>query len=283
MNITTTIEETRYLIQQAKQEGKRVAFVPTMGNLHEGHLSLVRKAKELADFVIVSIYVNPMQFGPNEDFDSYPRTFENDCQQLIKEQADAIFAPTTTVIYPEGKENHTTVQVDSLDGMHCGASRPQFFTGIATVVIKLLNIVTPDIAILGEKDFQQLCIIKKMVRDLMLPIEIVGVPTARAENGLALSSRNNYLSAEKKTQASQLNTLMLEVADKIRDGQKDYVTLSEYSLNKMVELGFKPDYFNIVNSSTLKLPEPDDKALVILAACTLDETRLIDNIQIQLV
>lgn len=283
MNITKTVDNTRLLIQGVKQQGKRIALVPTMGNLHEGHLSLVRKARQLADFVIVSIYVNPMQFGPNEDFDNYPRTFEDDCQKLIKEHTDAVFAPTPEIMYPEGKEHHTCVRVDSLDSMHCGASRTQFFTGIATVVTKLFNIITPDIAVFGEKDFQQLCVIKKMVRDLMLPVEVIGVPIARAENGLALSSRNNYLDETQKIHAASLNKLLVDIANKVQSGRRDYAKLSEYGLKEMASLGFKPDYLNIVSQHTLKAPVESESALVILAACTLNNTRLIDNVQIQLV
>jgi len=282
MNIITTVHDTRALVKNIKAQGKRIALVPTMGCLHEGHLSLVRMAKEVADFVMVSIYINPMQFGPNEDLEFYPRTFEKDRQQLALEQTDAIFAPTPEVMYPEGKENHTTVKVDALDGMHCGASRPQFFTGIATVVTKLFNIVNPDIAIFGEKDFQQLCIIKKMVRDLMLPVQIISAPIARASNGLALSSRNTYLSEEQKSQAAHLNKIINEVGKKITEGASDYLALSQYGLQQLATHGFIADYFNIVSQHTLKTPSIDETDLVILAAATLGKTRLIDNLKITL-
>ena len=200
MKTVYSIEEIRDFVQTVKAAGKTVAFVPTMGNLHEGHLTLVTKAKELADIVVVSIYVNQLQFGPNEDYHSYPRTMEQDETLLREHGVDMVFAPTSHIIYPEGLEQHTVVKVDALDGMHCGKSRPAFFTGISTVVTKLFNIVQPHIAVFGEKDFQQLAIIRKMVSDLCIPVEIVGAPIARSETGLALSSRNGYLSPDELEQ-----------------------------------------------------------------------------------
>ena len=282
MNIIKTVTGARALVDEVRAENNRIAFVPTMGHLHEGHLSLVRKARELADFVIVSIYLNSMQFGPNEDLDGYPRTFEDDIAKLTEEKVTAVFAPTESTMYPAGNEGHTRVSVDALDGMHCGISRPQFFTGIATVVAKLLNIIRPDIAVFGEKDFQQLCIIKKMVQDMMFAIEIVGVPTVRMKNGLALSSRNTYLSEQEQIQASQLYKLITGTMEQILSGQHNYSLLSREGLEAMASVGLKPDYFNIVSQGTLKAPAPDEKSLVILAACWLNNTRLIDNIKIQL-
>ncbi len=282
MNITTTIEETRQLVQSVKTQYKRIALVPTMGNLHEGHLTLVRKARELGDYVIVSIYVNPMQFGFNEDFSSYPRTFESDCYKLQAENVDAVFAPTSKVMYPEGKDEHTAIQVNALDGMHCGKSRPVFFTGIATVVCKLFNIASPDIAVFGEKDFQQLCVIKKMVRDLSLPVKVVGIPIVRAESGLALSSRNRYLSDKEMQIAPLLRQVIHQIADEIKRGNYDFDELSEKAKQQLTSFGFKPDYFNIVSQNTLKSSVDNDNSLIILTACMLGKTRLIDNEKIQL-
>ncbi|MCY4177949.1 MAG: pantoate--beta-alanine ligase [Endozoicomonadaceae bacterium] len=282
MKIINTLETARHIAKQVKACGNRIAFVPTMGNLHEGHLSLVRKARELADFVIVSIYVNSMQFGHNEDFDTYPKTFAADKHHLEQENVDAVFAPTEKIMYPEGQTDHTRIQLDCLDGMHCGLSRPQFFSGVATVVTKLFNIVTPDVAVFGEKDFQQLCVIKKIVHDLMMPVEIVSGPTCRDENGLALSSRNNYLTHTEKKKAAGLYALIQKVASKISAGERDYTRLSQFGIEQMQESGFVPDYFNIVSTKTLKPPSDDESSLVILAACTLNNIRLIDNMQIQI-
>ncbi len=253
-----------------------------MGNLHNGHLTLVQRARELADIVIVSIYVNQMQFGPNEDFDSYPRTLAEDQALLEAQQVDMVFAPTPAIIYPEGLEHHTAVKVDILDGIHCGKTRPAFFTGIATVVTKLFNIVQPDYAVFGEKDFQQLSIIRKMVRDLCIPVEIIGAPIARDANGLALSSRNGYLSAEEREQACLLNRLLHAAKDKILAGDISYQSIQQDAIDELANAGFTPDYFNIIRRSDLQPASPDDKQLVILAAAALGKARLIDNIQIDL-
>ena len=282
MNTVYSIEAIRDYVQSAKAAGKTVAFVPTMGNLHDGHLSLVTTAKKLADVVIVSIYVNQLQFGPNEDYHSYPRTMEQDESLLRQHGVDMVFAPTSHIIYPEGLEQHTVVKVDALDGMHCGKSRPAFFTGISTVVTKLFNIVQPDIAVFGEKDFQQLTIIRKMVQDLCIPVEIVGAPIARAESGLALSSRNGYLSPEEREQASMLNKELIRAKEAILAGNTNYDIIQRDATAHLAEAGFLPDYFNIIKRSNLRPAGPDDKELVILAAATLGRARLIDNIQIDL-
>ncbi len=282
MKTVCTVEEIRDYVHTVKAAGKTVAFVPTMGNLHEGHLTLVTKAQSLADVVIVSIYVNQMQFGPNEDFDSYPRTMAQD-EALLKElKVDRVFAPSTSIIYPEGPDNHTAIKVDALDGMHCGKSRPVFFTGIATVVTKLLNIVQPDMAVFGEKDFQQISIIRKMVKDLYIPVEIVGAPIARSETGLALSSRNNYLSADELEHATLLYKQLLKAKEAILIGNTGYDIIQHDALADLAEYGFRPDYFNIIRRSDLQPAAPDDKELIILAAVALGKTRLIDNLQIDL-
>ncbi len=282
MKTVASIAEVQDQISTARSQGLKIGFVPTMGNLHEGHLSLVRKAREVCDYVVVSIYVNQLQFGPNEDYDSYPRTFEEDQELLIKEGVQLLFTPTSHEIYPEGAEHHTVVKVDALDGMHCGSSRPGFFTGISTVVCKLFNIVRPDVAVFGEKDFQQLAIIQKMVTDLCMPVEIIGAPIARAENGLALSSRNGYLSDEEKQIAATLNQTLVEAKEQILAGDRNYDAIHRDAFVKLARAGFKPDYFNIVDRHTLQPAGLNDTKLVILAAAMLGRARLIDNLQLDI-
>ncbi len=282
MNTVYSIKEIRDYVQRVKAEGKTVALVPTMGNLHDGHLSLVTRAQEQADVVIVSIYVNQLQFGPNEDYHSYPRTMAQDEGLLAEHNVDMVFAPTSHIIYPEGLDHHTVVKVDALDGIHCGKSRPSFFTGIATVVTKLFNIVQPDVAVFGEKDFQQLSIIRKMVTDLCLPVTIAGAPIARAESGLALSSRNGYLSQEEREQATRLYKELEQAKTTIEAGNANFDIVQRDAIVHLADAGFQPDYFNIIRRSDLQPAGPEDKELVILAAAGLGKARLIDNIQIDL-
>ena len=283
MKTLHSIAEIQAAVAICKAEGKRIGFVPTMGNLHGGHLTLVQKAKELCDVVVVSIYVNPLQFGPNEDYDSYPRTMEQDQELLIEHGVDLLYTAQTTEIYPEGSENHTHVSVEVLDGMHCGKSRPGFFTGITTVVTKLFNIVRPDLAVFGEKDFQQLTIIRKMVRDMCLPVEIVGAPIAREETGLAKSSRNGYLTVEEREEiAPTLYRCLCEAREAILAGERDYDLVRRNAFAVLAQAGFKPDYFNISSTKTLLPAGPEEKSLVILAAGYLGKARLIDNITVDL-
>ena len=201
MKIESTIQGLRAALRQARQAGKSVAFVPTMGNLHQGHMDLVQAARRRADFVVASIFVNPTQFGVNEDFDRYPRTLEADANQLVNAGCDLLFAPSASEMYPDGRSQATTVAVAGITDILCGASRPGHFTGVATVVSKLLNIVQPDMALFGEKDYQQLAVIRRLVQELCFPVSIIGVPTTRAEDGLALSSRNGFLTPEQRQQA----------------------------------------------------------------------------------
>ena len=279
MQTVHSITEVQDVIRQRRAEGLRIGFVPTMGNLHGGHLTLVEKAKQHCDFVVVSIYVNPLQFGPNEDYDSYPRTMEQDQQLLIEHGVDLLYAASTAEIYPEGSENHTHVSVDVLDGMHCGMSRPGFFRGIATVVTKLFNIVRPDVAVFGEKDFQQLTIIRKMVKDMCMPVEILGAPIARETSGLAMSSRNGYLSKiEREDIAPALHQCLLATKETIQGGEKDFDLLRRNAFAQMAQAGFKPDYFNICHPQTLLPASSHETSLVILAAGFLGKARLIDNI-----
>lgn len=278
MNVVHTIAALQDCIDSQKKRGKQVGFVPTMGNLHGGHLTLVSKAQSLCDCVVVSIYVNPLQFGPNEDYDAYPRTLEQDCALLEAQGVDIVYAARTQEIYPEGSDLHTHVSVDSLDGIHCGKSRPGFFRGIATVVTKLFNIVRPNVAVFGEKDFQQLCIIRKMVRDMCLPVKVVGAPIARDERGLALSSRNGYLTREEREViAPRIYALLQETRAAIQGGERDYDLIRRNALAQLAQSGIKPDYFNICNPQTLLPATAAEQQLVILVAGYVGKARLIDN------
>lgn len=264
------------------ESGLTIAFVPTMGNLHEGHLSLIRRGKELADVVVASIFVNPLQFGPNEDLDAYPRTLLDDIAKLEQEGTDLLFTPTVDVIYPEGLEAHTKVLVPGLTTVLCGASRPGHFDGVTTVVAKLLNLVSPDVAIFGEKDLQQLLVIRKMVRDLALPIAIEGVPTARATDGLALSSRNGYLSPEERAIAPTLQSTLRALASRIEDGARDYSAICEDAIATLEAAGFRRDYLEVRRTHDLLPAREDDREIAIFAALKLGQTRLIDNLQLSL-
>lgn len=269
-------------IRTERRKGNSIGFVPTMGNLHEGHLQLVRKARELCDVVVVSIFVNPMQFGPNEDLDAYPRTLTADKEKLFAEGVQMLFTPTPAEMYPEGLGQQTAVSVPELSETLCGASRPGHFTGVATVVTKLFNIVQPDVAVFGEKDFQQLSVIRKMTRDLCLPIDIVGVPTARAADGLALSSRNGYLTAEQRSRAPLLNQILQECREAIACGFDNYRELEAHAIAKLRAAGFDPDYFEIRDAQTLEDISEDTEEVAILAAARLGKPRLIDNARLNL-
>lgn len=280
MQTVSNVSQLRSKIKSWKQEGLTVAFVPTMGNLHAGHFSLVDKAKQIADKVVVSIFVNPMQFGKNEDLDKYPRTLIDDQNGLIEHGADLLFTPTVETIYPKGLEAQSYIDVPGVSEGHCGASRPGHFRGVATIVNKLFNLVQPDIACFGEKDFQQLAVIRTMVEDLSMPIEIIGVATKREESGLAMSSRNGYLSETEKQQASALYQIMLNAENALKAGELSIAEITEQAHLAIVQNGFKLDYFNICNASTLQPASNDDTNLVILVAAFLANVRLIDNLQV---
>lgn len=282
MRIVHTLSELRHFVSTHKMQGHKIAFVPTMGNLHEGHLSLVMEARKSADIVICSIFVNPMQFGENEDLDAYPRTLEADTQALESKNCDLLFAPNAKEVYPNGLGEQTRVDVPDLGDYHCGASRPGHFIGVATVVAKLFNMVQADIAIFGEKDFQQLAIIRKMASELCFPIDIIGISTSREASGLARSSRNGYLTDTEKQSAAQLYKVLLAAREALKNGERDFAKLSEHANAKLVEEGFKPDYFNIANPKTLAPSVPKDEQFVILVAAYLGKTRLIDNITLAL-
>jgi len=282
MRTTHTINELKAYLQHHRNQGHRIALVPTMGNLHDGHIALVETAKRQADVVVTSIFVNPLQFGANEDLDAYPRTLKEDQRRLGDAHNDLVFVPSAREMYPEGIEHHTHVTVPAITELHCGASRPGHFTGVATVVTLLFNIVQPDIAVFGEKDFQQLAVIRKLTRDLCLPVHITGMPTLRENDGLAMSSRNGYLSADERKRAVTMYQMLKETAEKIRRGRRDYGSLTDEASRTLAEQGFRPDYYNIVNSETLAPADSRDTEITVLAAAWLGKTRLIDNISLSL-
>lgn len=282
MLIIETLPLLRQHIRRLRQEGKRVALVPTMGNLHDGHMTLVEEAKTRADVVVVSIFVNPMQFDRVEDLARYPRTLQEDCEKLNKRKVDFVFAPSEAEIYPQGTESQTFVDVPGLSTMLEGASRPGHFRGVSTIVSKLFNLIQPDIACFGEKDFQQLALIRKMVADLGYDIEIVGVPIIRAKDGLALSSRNGYLTAEQRKIAPGLYKVMSRVAEKLKAGELDQgemIAIAEQELN---EKGFRADDIQIRDADTLLDLTDSSKRAVILMAAWLGQARLIDNQSVEL-
>ena len=280
MRTVHSLKELRTILRGYRQQGKTIGLVPTMGNLHEGHISLVRKAAEASDIVVTSIFVNPMQFGANEDLDTYPRTLVEDQEKLAAAGNTLVFAPGVEEIYPEGIANQTKVVVPEVSEGHCGASRPGHFEGVATVVTMLFNMVQPDIAVFGEKDFQQLAVIRKLARDLMIPVEVIGAPTVREDDGLAKSSRNGYLSEQERGIAPVVFRTLRHTADQLAQGRTDYSNLEQEAREALSEAGLRPDYFNIVNSLTLKPASKDDRELTLLVAAFLGTTRLIDNLSI---
>lgn len=282
MNTVKTVRELRAAVARARGEGKRIAFVPTMGNLHSGHAALVTKAAQRADFVVASIFVNPLQFGAGEDLDKYPRTLAADQEKLLEAGCHLLFAPTVEEMYPDGMAVQTRVSVPQLSEGLCGASRPGHFEGVATVVSKLFNMVQPDLAVFGEKDFQQLAVIRAMVRDLNMPIQIIGEPTVRAEDGLALSSRNGYLSAEQRASAPALYRTLSTMAEAIRRGQRDFAALIADGQAQLDAAGLRKDYLEVRHALTLRPAQADDRDLVVIAAAYLGNTRLIDNLYLHL-
>lgn len=280
MRTHSTCAQLRKDLQGFRQQGLSIAFVPTMGNLHEGHLHLVRHAHTLCDVVVVSIFVNPLQFGPGEDLDAYPRTLAADKEKLFAEGVQILFTPTVDEIYPEGMSRHTQVQVPDLSETLCGSRRPGHFTGVATVVSKLFNIVWPDMAVFGEKDFQQLSIIRKMVEDLCIPIQIEGVATARDTDGLALSSRNIYLTAQQRSIAPIIHETLTTCREAIACGFDNFLQLESHARMRLLQAGLEPDYFAIRDARTLRTVTQCTEEIVILAAARLGLTRLIDNVRL---
>jgi pantoate--beta-alanine ligase len=274
MQIFSSIPDLRAAL---KNRGT-VAFAPTMGNLHEGHISLMRQAREHAQTVVASIFVNRLQFGPNEDFDKYPRTFQADCDQLTAAGVDLLFAPTEADLYPEPQEY--TVEPPAIQHMLDGEFRPGHFRGVATVVLKLFNIVQPQVALFGKKDYQQLMVIRNMARQLALPIEIVGGETVRAADGLALSSRNGYLTETERAEAPRLSRLLQKIRSAIQAGATNFTELEQEAVAELNSAGWKTDYVAARQQSDLNPPSAEKQALVVLAASRLGNTRLIDNIEV---
>lgn len=277
MRTVHSLKELRTILRGYRQQDKTIALVPTMGNLHEGHVSLVRKAAEAADIVVTSIFVNPMQFGANEDLDTYPRTLVKDQNKLYDAGNTLVFAPSAEEVYPDGLSRHTQVMVPEVSDGHCGASRPGHFEGVATVVAVLFNMIQPDYAVFGEKDCQQLAVIRKMVRDLLMPVEVIGAPTVRESDGLAKSSRNGYLSDEEREIAPVVYQTLEAAAAEITNGRDDFQVLAQEAGNRLREAGLRLDYFNIANSHTLKPATKEDRDVTLLVAAFLGTTRLIDN------
>ncbi len=282
MQVVNDTQTLRAAIRPYRQAGESIAFVPTMGNLHQGHLTLVREAKQRAQRVVVSIFVNPMQFDRAEDLHNYPRTLEEDCALLMADGVDLVFTPTPEIMYPQGLGAQTVVDVPGISTLLEGALRPGHFRGVSTVVAKLFNLVQPDVACFGQKDYQQLALIRKMVNDLAMPIEIIGVPTVRAESGLALSSRNGYLTAEELALAPQLAATMRWLGEQISQGTRDFDSLIQQATDRLDEQGFRTDAIDIVDAQTLLPVDGHSQALVILMAAFLGKARLIDNLVVNL-
>jgi pantoate--beta-alanine ligase len=279
MEVATTVDAVREWVRVWKTAGLRVGFVPTMGNLHEGHLSLLSKAREHADRVIASSFVNPLQFGPQEDYSRYPRTPEDDRALLSAAKCDLLFAPTVDQIYPAGGSQATLVTVRGLSEILCGVVRPGHFAGVATVVAKLFGIVAPHVAVFGEKDYQQFLVIQRMTLDLAIPVEVIGAATVRAHDGLALSSRNRYLSPEERARAPAIYQSLAHAVERLREGERDFAAIETEGLQALKSSGMPPDYFSVRNATSLDAPTATDK-LVVLTAARLGRARLIDNIRV---
>ena len=278
----TNIADLRVTIRDQRHKGKRIGLVPTMGNLHRGHLKLIEVARQQCDWVICSIFVNPMQFGPDEDLAAYPRTLEQDKNGLRETGCHCLFLPDVEEVYPEGLQAQTVVSVPELGANHCGKSRPGHFDGVTTVVCKLFNLCQPDIAFFGLKDYQQFLIIKKMVLDLQLPVSMAGIETVRECDGLAISSRNNYLSSEQRQMAPALHQALQDISQEISSGNRDFQQLEMLGNNQLREAGMQPDYFAICNAKTLRPAIHSDSSIAILAAAYLGKARLIDNVRLSL-
>ncbi|PJI65823.1 pantoate--beta-alanine ligase [Serratia sp. TKO39] len=282
MIIIETLPMLRQQIRRWRQEGKRIALVPTMGNLHDGHMTLVDEARARADVVVVSIFVNPMQFDRPDDLARYPRTLQEDSEKLTRRGVDLVFAPAPAAVYPQGLEQQTYVEVPGISSILEGASRPGHFRGVSTIVSKLFNLVQPDLACFGEKDYQQLALIRKMVADMGYDIDIVGVPTVRAKDGLALSSRNGYLTAEERKIAPQLSKIMNALAQQLANGERHVEELLEQTAEQLRTAGFTPDELFIRDADSLQPLTVDSQRAVVLMAAWLGKARLIDNQQVDL-
>ena len=281
MDTVTTVAAVREHVRRWRSEGRRVAFVPTMGNLHAGHVSLIEAARRHGDRFVASIFVNPMQFGPNEDYAQYPRTPAKDADMLTEAGCNLMFMPDVAQIYPNGSERATRVDVPSLSRILDGEFRPGHFEGVSTIVATLFHIVEPDVAIFGEKDFQQLTIIRRMVADLCMPVEIVGAPTVRDGDGLAMSSRNQYLTPAERQVAPRIFQTLQAAASRLQAGDTELSSIERTGAEALTQAGMKPDYFSVRRAQDLGAPAPDTKHLVVLTAARLGRARLIDNIQVR--
>ena len=286
MHTIATTAELHEIVLQWREAGERVALVPTMGNLHEGHLRLVEEAHARAERVVVSIFVNPMQFSDARagagDFKNYPRTLESDREKLsnMAIDVDLLFTPSVVEVYPGGIEKETRIEVPEISDILCGEFRPGHFSGVATIVAKLFNMVQPDVAVFGEKDYQQLLVIRRFVSDLYFPIDVVGVPTVREGDRLAMSSRNQYLTDEERQKAAILNQSLVKAKHSIENGSSDFSALERDAIKQLKEAGFRPEYFSVRRADDLQPANSKDQALVILTAAWLGEARLIDNIKV---
>jgi pantoate--beta-alanine ligase len=279
METLTTVDAVRSRVQQWRLAGLRIAFVPTMGNLHAGHMSLLAAARYRGDRVVASIFVNPLQFGPSEDYSGYPRTLDEDQQLLQEARCDLLFAPSVADMYPHGGDQRTVIVVRGLSDILDGRFRPGHFDGVATVVAKLFGIVAPDIAVFGEKDYQQLLVVRHMTLDLALPVEIVGAPTVRAPDGLALSSRNRYLSAEERVRAALIHHALSQAVRALHDGSTEHAQLEREGSLRLERAGMSVDYFAIRNAADLSAASAESSDLVVLTAVRLGRARLIDNLR----
>jgi pantoate--beta-alanine ligase len=283
MKLLRDVTSVRRTTGAWKRESRRIALVPTMGNLHDGHLSLMRLARRRADRVVASIFVNPTQFGPGEDYSSYPRTLASDRTALREAGVDALFLPTAATMYPGGGRPGTVVSVPGLSRDLCGAFRPVHFDGVASVVLRLLNIVAPEVAVFGEKDYQQLVILRRMVADLHLPVKIVAGATVREPDGLAMSSRNQYLDPELRRRAPALHGALLGCRERLAAGDRDFRAIELQALGRLRRSGFRPDYVAIRDAGSLEVPKPRrSRTLRVLAAAWLGRARLIDNVAARL-
>lgn len=275
------VAELRRRIKAWRSRNECIALVPTMGNLHAGHIALVAHARQLASRVVTSLFVNPTQFSPSEDFTSYPRTLDEDRTKLVEAGCDLLFVPPVSTVYPRGAAATTRVEVPELSHILCGAFRPVHFAGVAQVVCKLFNMVQPDVAVFGEKDRQQLLVIQRMVDDLDIPVRVVGSPTVRESDGLAMSSRNAYLSPEQRAVAVQLYRELGKAREQLLSGRRDYAGIEQTALDALASAGFRPEYVRVVRAEDYADPDPADRQLVVTAAAWLGKTRLIDNVLVE--
>ena len=282
MQVFHTVNGLREILRKHRNSGQKIGFVPTMGNLHDGHLALIKQAKQTNDIVVCSIFVNALQFGLNEDWDKYPRTYDSDCEKLDQEGCDYLFYPEDGEMYPNGLDTQSRVICPTMTDVLCGASRPGHFEGVTTVVSKLFNIVQPDEAIFGIKDYQQLAVIKRMTEDLCLPVKIISAPIHRESDGLAMSSRNSYINEDERPKVKVLKQVLELIAQQIKAGNLEFTQLEMEAKKRIESEGFKADYVTISNSKTLESAAVDDREITILGAMYTDSARLIDNISINL-